>query len=222
MIDLIDFTSQAEDDGGRNVGMHQHAAERAAELIDIRAEGMAAAFAVRKGDDPIDVRRQSLAGIGLRDQFRGVRGAITGRDDRDVVARADPAILALIPQKGRHVAGSNRQRRIAGRELIAQLQFFKREVVGVDMASRFDGDSSAPNGLPIAAHGFAFRDRLQRDLVSSRHGIAHRHAHLREAQFGSGRQRHPGHRYVVRRMEADDGILRRRQLRDIQKHSPQL
>ena len=35
MVDLVHFAAQAEDDRGRNVRMHEHAAEGAAELVDI-------------------------------------------------------------------------------------------------------------------------------------------------------------------------------------------
>ncbi len=58
VIDLVDLAAQAEDQGGGDVGVNQNAAEGAAELIDIGTEGVAAAFAVREGDDAIDIGRQ--------------------------------------------------------------------------------------------------------------------------------------------------------------------
>ena len=58
MIDLIDLAAQAENQRRRNIRMSEHALERALQLFGIRADGMAAAFAVRERHDAIDIFRQ--------------------------------------------------------------------------------------------------------------------------------------------------------------------
>ena len=108
MIDLVDFAAQAEDDRRRNVRMHQHAAQRAPQLIDIGADGVSAAFAVRKGHNAIDIRRQRLRPHSSRDRFRRMRRAVAGRHHRDVVPRAHAAVLARVAREkcGHGASGS--------------------------------------------------------------------------------------------------------------------
>src|SRR5579875_3269847 len=55
MADLIHFTAQTENERGGNVWVIQNALECAAELICVGAESLPTAFAVREGDDSIDV-----------------------------------------------------------------------------------------------------------------------------------------------------------------------
>ena len=172
VIDLVDLAAQAEDEGGRDIGMHQHAAEGAPQLIHIGAEGVAAAFAVREGDHAIDIGRQCLAFVAARDQFRGVRGAVAGGHDGDVVARADAAVLALVAEEGGGIGARTGDRDFRGGEFVVEDQFLEGEVVGVDVAAGIDGHLGAADHLAVALHGFAGGDVPERDFVAGGNGVA--------------------------------------------------
>ena len=145
--------------------MGEHTRERTAELLGVRADGVAAAFAVGKGYHAIHVRRQRLAVEAACDQLGGVRRAVAGGDYRDIVARAYRAILALVSKK-RGSRATLRERLLAGRELVIELQFLKSQVVRVDVAAGRDSFFSAADDLAVAPHDFALGNGGQCDLVA--------------------------------------------------------
>ena len=113
MIDLIHLAAQTENDRRRHVGMVQDAGQRALQLLGIGADGMAAAFAVRKRRHAIHVGRQRFVLKAGRDQLGGVRRAVAGRHHGDVVARPYPAVLAPIAEKCRNVLAGPARRAIS-------------------------------------------------------------------------------------------------------------
>ena len=55
--------------------MHQHAAQRPPQLVDIGSERMPAAFAVRERHHAIDIRRQCVAFVAACNQVSAVCAA---------------------------------------------------------------------------------------------------------------------------------------------------
>src|ERR1700722_7003411 len=132
--------------------MRQHAGQSALELLGVGANGVAAAFSVRKGDDPINIGGQLVPGEAVRDQFSGVRRAVAGRHYGNIVARADPAILAWISKEGRaRLAGS--QRNLRGWIFVIEVELFKSQIVRVHVAARLDDRRGAADDLAVASHG---------------------------------------------------------------------
>ncbi len=158
MVDLVDLAAEAEDEGSGDVGVDQDSAKRAAQLIHIGAESVAAALAVRKGNDPIDIGRQGFVVVAASDEFGGVRGAVTGGDDGDVVAGSHAAILALVAKERGGIGARGRDRDLGGREFVLEHEFLIGEVVGMDMAAGIDGKFGAADHLAVALHGFAGGD----------------------------------------------------------------
>ncbi len=207
MIDLVALAAQADNQRGRNIRVHQHAAERAPQLIHVGTEGVPAAFAVGKRDDAIDIGRQRLAIVAARDQVRRVRRAIAGRHHGDVVTRAHAAILARVAEERGGIRACCRHGRFRSREFVVEHQFLEGEVVGVDVASGLDGNLGAADHLPVALHGFAGGDVPQRDLVAGGDGVGRAHRDAVHAKLGAGGQGHAGDRDVVGGVQVDGGVL---------------
>ena len=117
-------------------------------MIHIGTEGVAAAFAVREGDHAIDVGRQGLVFIAARDQLGGVRGAVAGGHDGDVVAGADAAVLALVAEESGGIGARTGDRDFRGGKFVVEHQFLEGEVVGVDVAAGIDGRLARPITWP--------------------------------------------------------------------------
>ena len=187
--------------------MRKHSAERPLQLHRIRTDRMAAAFAVRKGDHTVDVRRQRLVVEALRDQFRGVRRAVTGRDHGDVVARPDAAVLARIAEEGRHFRGRFGVGDFARWEFVVERQLFERQIVRVNVRARLDDATRTADCLAVAPHDLARRDRLQRHLVTGGDGVADSDADTVDAQIAALHERHAGYRDIIGGVQMNRRIL---------------
>ena len=74
--------------------MIQHSGQRPLQLHRVRPDGVAAAFAMRKRDDAIDVGGHGFAVEARRNQFGCMRRAVAGRDHRDIIARPHAPVFA--------------------------------------------------------------------------------------------------------------------------------
>ena len=91
------------------------AGQRAAELIHIRTEGMAAPLCVRERHDAIHIGGQRLAFVTAGNHLGRVSGAVASRHYREIVARACAPILPLVPEKSRCILGSRRRQIASGK-----------------------------------------------------------------------------------------------------------
>jgi len=165
MIDLVDFAPEAQDEGGRNVGMIENAFESALQLLGVGTHRLTAAFAVRESDDTINVRGKLFGGEALRDQFGGVGSAVAGSDHGDVVARAGAAIGARIAEEGRRrgAAGARRNRFRAN---FVHIAFFISQVVNVDVLAGCDVRRGEADDITEAVDGIAGLQRANGDFVA--------------------------------------------------------
>ena len=140
---LVCFAAQAEHQHGSKIGMPGMAPDGPLQHAEAFVVGRrAAARTMHDGNDAVDI------GIVIKDAaFLYLSGNVLGHrrraihrsDDADIVAGANPAVLAAIPLKGgalciRHHVG------LAGRLAISivALKISHRDIVYVDMLSRRD------------------------------------------------------------------------------------
>ena len=209
VVDLVGFASQPQNHRGRNIGMHQHAAQRAPQLIHVGTERVPAALAVGEGHHAVHVGGQSLVPVAVGDQLGGVGRAIAGRHHGDVVASAHAAVFARVAQEGGRFRRL-RQRGFRRGELVLERQLFEAEVMGVDMAAGFDRRGGASDGLAVPLHHGARGDVTQRKLVAGGDGVQRHHAHSVHAQFGAGRNGHARDCHVVGGVQMNGRIFGRR------------
>src|SRR5262249_18417134 len=146
--------------------------ERPAQLVEIGPHRMSATLAMRKGHHAVDAWGQGLILVTAGDGLRSMRSAIAGRHHRNIVAGANPAVLADISLKSRNCRRAIRHRRLALREFVVEVQFFEREIVCVDVLSRSNWAARSADGLAVAEDHLPRRDRTQRDLVPRRNSVS--------------------------------------------------
>src|SRR5205807_503913 len=114
------LAAEADEDIGRDVGVLREAGEGAVELVVVGAVVLhGAAGLVGDGNDAVHVGvlAQQVGGAeALRDVLAGAGGAVDGADDRDVVARAVTAVVAVVAQEGALLGGPRRRRRAVAAE----------------------------------------------------------------------------------------------------------
>jgi hypothetical protein len=218
MIDLVALAAQPQNHGGGNVGMIEHAAERAPKLIDIGIARMRATFAVWKRHHAIHIRRQRFAGVARGNQLGGMGGAVGCRHYRDVVARAGAAVFAQVAEEAGAILAARRRIERAGRELVRRAAFVESQVMRVYVAAGFDRRCGEADRLAITKHGRAHCNRPQRHFVAGRDGVTDRQRFTAHAQLGTRRQRHARHRDVIGWVKLNRRVFGARQTGDIEQH----
>jgi hypothetical protein len=132
---------------------------------------MTATLSMGKCHNAINVRRKRFPRIRFSDKFRGVRGAVTGCNNGDVVPCTNPAIFSLVAQKGRDCTRRGRVGDIACGEIVGEGELFKPDVMYVDMRTRFNGLPCPSHHLAIADNGLACTNASQSHFVPGRDGI---------------------------------------------------
>ncbi len=169
--------------------MPRVAGHRPAQHVHAFAHVHAAAGAVRQRDHAVDVRisgQRFGPDVGAKligDRARHRRRTIDARDDRDVVARGDAAIVAhdaherrrRIDHRGRlHIGAERVVARCAadvGAMLAADAHVVQVHVLAGANVARREADD-----LVVAPHRRARRDRARGELVARRDQTDHRHA----------------------------------------------
>ena len=158
MIDLIHLATEAEDDGGADVGVIHYAAECALELIGIGANGVAATFTMRERRYTVDAGREFEAGEVIGDHFGGVGGAVGRGYHCDIVTGANATVFTLVAQEGGDIGGKGGERLYGCGKFVVESLFFECEVLGVDVFAWFNGMFGAADDLTIADDVFAGGD----------------------------------------------------------------
>src|SRR5579875_110456 len=205
MADLVHLAAEPQNQRGGDVRMVEYPGERALQLFGIGTDGVAAAFAVREGNDTVDVRWKLCALIGARDGFGCVRGAIAGRDHGDVVTGASPAIGALITKK----AGATGSVTADGRDRLrfAGVHFCKGEILRMDMLAGCDRRLCDSDGVAVAAHGRASRNIFDSDFVPGGNRRVHVNGLLPNLYQLACGERHARDGNVVALVQVDNGVL---------------
>ncbi len=88
--------------------------------------------------------------------------------------------------------------------------------MGVHVAARLNAHPRAAHHLSVTHNVFARRNGRESYFVTRRNRILHRDSASLHAQLLPGRKRDARNRDVVGRVQVNDGIFRRRKLRDFE------
>ena len=131
----------------------------------------AAAGAMHNRHDPVDIGKVvQPAGLfdPFRDEARDRAGAVHRGQNSNIVARAHPAIGAVVPQECTALCRGGQGAHF-GRMGIVLLMRAHAQIVGMDMLARRDGPGRNTDDLAIADDVFALRHCPRRNLVPARH-----------------------------------------------------
>ncbi len=94
--------------------------------------------------------------------------AVAGGHHRDVVAGSHPPVFSQVAEKGGPSLGSDRERYISLRIFVCKFQFFKAQIVRVDVLTSCNRPACRSNPLAIPDNLVARWNLLQRNLVPGR------------------------------------------------------
>ncbi len=135
--------------------------------------------------------------------------AVHPRDDRDIVAGADPPVVSKVPVEISHLARRvERDRPYVRADLILLLQIAHRHVLGVHVITGGDVRGGEADGLPVAPHHLAHPPGPPRHLVAGPDVLpdldaAARGVRARVLQDGAGGDVLLGDGHVVLELEDD-------------------
>ncbi|MNE28428.1 hypothetical protein D3C80_1218690 [compost metagenome] len=206
-FDLVGFTAQANDQHGREIGVHGITGQGAAQQAQRLAAGVhGAPGTVGQCYYTVDVRVGSQRlGVDVPAEMIGHgpghgRRAVHRSQDADIIAGGDSAIAAHDAFKEgfsgwRHM-GIDAKGVIAGK--IAHLH-----IVHMHVLTGFDRLRGKADNLPVATHRLALLHALGRNLVPGRNRLLHGDCFgLQPQAFRQGLARN---QYIVQGIEANDG-----------------
>ncbi len=187
--DLIRLAAEADEDRRCDVRMPRVARHRPAQHVHAFAHVHAAAGAVRQRDHAVDVRISGEhvgTNVGaelIGDRTRHRCRAVDARDDRDVVARRDAAVVAHDAHEGRRRIDHCGRLYVGAERVVARcaadvgtVLAADSHVVQMDVLAGANVARRKADDLVVAAHRRAGRNRARRELVARRDQTDHSHA----------------------------------------------
>jgi hypothetical protein len=179
--DLKDLTAQSHHDDTGKIGVARVAPLGPAQDVETLAcRRVTAPGAVHDRDDAVDfgMAFENARALDLGGGEAGDRcGAVHGRQDPEIVARAGPAIAALVALEGGAQLG--REEVVVAHVLaepVVALEIVQTDIVLMHPLAGRDVRLRKTDDLPEFADGLAFPDRLDRHLVAAQDTIAGRQA----------------------------------------------
>ena len=211
-VDLVGLATQAHHHHAPEVGVCGVAGQRALKQLHTQAFGVhAAASAMRQSDNAIHIRKiRQSSGVVAFGKMVGNRAcgsgrAVHARQNPDVVARGHTPIRAFVAHESRLLAQRFRFHILTNGVVAFEVALFCThvQVVRVHMLARCDGLVRKANDLVVAAHRLAQGDGACGDFVARRNQAAHGYA----VHGASAHELGAGNDHVVRRVQADEGVL---------------